>query len=407
MIKNFDKKIIQKFSWALLGRIFAAICQTTGTILLARWEEVDNFGVVVSVLALSIVLISFFDFGLNTFMIKERAKNKNSTLVNYCVNINTKITFVVGIIFFLIIFLISIYFNNFFLYILPFTIWVVFEKRNDLLLGIYIADGNNKKATQLLSTRRFVGLLFFILLFQILDLNPTLAYGISILTSSIILYIYTIKDLNLNLNLKFNYKLKEVLKETFPYWLNSLFAQLRNIDVAIVSLISTPIHAAYFGFINRAVTPLNMVATSMASVILPSVSKKEIKEQQYYFYLVFITILASIPFIFLFFTVDMLIPLALGDKYIETIPLFKIICVGLVFFSASSIIASILQAVNLQKEVAKVNIISTLLYLVILIPLTIYGNSLYATYSLLFFFFFRFIFMLYYLIKFKRNKNER
>lgn len=406
MIKKLDKKVVKNFSWALLGRIFAAVCQTLGIILLARWETVNNFGLVVSILAITTVLIAFIDFGLNTFMIKERAKDSSSTLVNYCIKINSTITFIAGSIFFLIILLLGFYTNSFFFYILPLTFWLVFEKRNEQLLAIYIADGNNKKATQLLTIRRFLGLLLFIILFNLFNINPSFAYSISILVSSVLLYKFTIKDLSINLSLKFDYKLKILFKETFPYWINSLFAQLRNIDVTIVSLISTPIHAAYFGFINRAVAPLNMVATSMASVVLPSVSKKEINNEQFYFYLIFTTFLSSIPFIILFFTVDLLIPFALGVKYIETIPLFKIICVGLIFFSASSITASILQGIDLQKKVANVNIISTSTYLIILIPLTLYGGSLYATYSLIFFFLFRFILMSYYLIKSKRKTRE-
>lgn len=406
LVKKIDKKIVKKFSWALLGRIFAALCQTAGIILLARWESVSNFGLIISLLAFSAVLIAFIDFGLQTYMIKERAKNINSLLVNYCIKINSNITLIIGLLFFSIILLLGFYYNDFFFNLLPLTLWLIFEKRNEQLISIYIADGNNKKATQLLSMRRFLGLILFIISFKLFDLNPSLLYGISILLSSIILYKFTLKDLNLDLNFNFDYKLTVLFKETFPYWINSLFAQLRNIDVTLVSLISTPIHAAYFGFINRAVTPLNMVATSMASVILPSVSKKEIKIEQFYFYLLFTTILASAPFIFLFFTVDILIPFAIGEKYIETIPLFKIICIGLIFFSASSITASILQGIDLQKKVAKVNIISTSLYLLILLPLTFYGDSLYATYSLVFFFLFRFIFMGYYLVKYKRNTSE-
>jgi len=406
MLKNIDKKVVKNFSWALIGRIFAALCQTIGIVLLARWESINNFGFVISILAFSTVLIAFIDFGLNTFMIKERARNINSNLVNYCVKINSNITLFVGFVFFIIILFLSYFYNSFFFYMLPLTFWIIFEKRNEQLLGIYIADGNNKKATQLLTLRRFLGIFLFVISFKLFNINPTLAYSLSILLSSVLLFRFTIKDLNLNLNLNFDYKLIEVLKKTFPYWINSLFAQLRNIDVTIVSIISTPIHAAYFGFINRAVTPLNMVATSMASVILPSVSKKEIKIEQFYFYLIFTTILASLPFLFLFFSVDILIPFALGNKYIETIPLFKIICIGLIFFSASSIIASILQGTDLQKEVAKVNIISTSIYLIILIPFTYYGNSLYATYSLVFFFLFRFIFMGYYLIKQKKETSE-
>lgn len=178
---------------------------------------------------------------------------------------------------------------------------MVFEKRNDQLLAIYIADGNNKKATQLLSIRRLIGLSMFIFLFFIYNSHATLLYTLSILFSSILLYKYTLKNLNLNMNLNFEYKIFSLFKETFPYWINSLFAQLRNIDVMIVGLISTPVHAAYFGFINRAITPLNMVSTAMASVILPSVSKKEIKKEQFYLYLIFTTFLASVPFIILFF----------------------------------------------------------------------------------------------------------
>lgn len=400
-------KIIKNISWALTGRILAALLQTTSIILLARWETLENFGIVISVLTFSILLHAFIDFGLSTYLIKERAKNKDSDKVYACIKINSLIANNFALAAGVILILLGVFQNPLYFSLLPLALWLAYEKRADQLIGIFIADGNNKTSTQLLMLRRFLALTIFIVIFFLSNTDPTLAYTLGISIAATLSYFHTYSLVHADLPKNSPDTFRTIFKHTFPYWINSLFAQLRNIDVIVVTAISGTIHGAYFGFVNRAISPLNMLATSMASVILPSVSKKEIQTEALLKYLIITTLLASFPFLILYFLVDFIIPFLLGNQYLPTVELVKIICIGLIFFSASSILGSMLQGVDLQNKVAFVNIFSTSFYLIFLIPLAYMGNSLYAAYTLVGFFIIRFIamfsFLIQYLYHHKRN----
>ena len=396
--------VFKKFSWTLFGRIVAAGFQMLGIILLARWEDISSFGIVASALAFGTVIHAFIDFGLSTFLIKERALDSSSNKIDASIILTKKISTIFILCGTLLLLVLGILFETFYLSLIPLVFWIAYERRSEQLLGLLIADGNNKKATQLLTLRRFLSLLGFLALYFFTPLEPTLSYTLGLFAGSYISYRYTLSVVHPSINTSaIPLSLRQMFTHTAPFWINSLFAQLRNIDVALVSALSGPVHGAYFGFINRSVGPLNMVATSMASVILPSVAKSEISTHQYIRYLLIATAISSVPYLTIFFAADYLIPIFLSEKYLPTILLAKIISIGLVFFSASSIVGSILQGVHEQKKVATVNIATTSIYLLLLIPLTLHGDSVYAAYTLDFFFTLRFATMFYFLY---RHVNE-
>jgi len=403
------KNILKKFSWALLGRLIAAAIQALAIVLLARWESLENFGLVIPILTLAVLIHAIIDFGLSPYIIKERAKTKNDSIIYECAPLNIYIVNIFSVI--AIIFLLNLGFfvDNIYYYLLPLSVWINFERRADFLLGIFIADGKNKEATQLLVARRFVFFILFILLHLIFNLEVTLSYSIGIAIAAILSYIQIQKKLHLEKIVASKKNLHNIFIKTLPFWINSLFSQLRNIDVVILTILLGSIQGAYFGFVNRLISPLNMISTSMSVVVLPSVSKKEIKEKEFIKYIFLITLFSSIPYFLLYIYADSIIMTFVGEKYIPTIPLIQVLCIGLVFFSASSILSSILQGINLQKKVAYANMLSTIMYFILLVVFLLYtSNILYGVYTLVCFFVLRFLFMLVILLKhFAKENNEK
>lgn len=393
LLKKFNPKIIKNFGWALLGRLLAALLQTVGIVLLARWETVSNFGIVISVLALAIVAHSLIDFGLTTYLIKERAAKIREHLYS-CFIYNKRIASFSALLIVGIFSALGVLVDAYYFYLVPIGIWIAFERQSDLLIGFFIADGNNKLATTLLTHRRLVALLLFLFLYYI-GLQATLAYSLGISIAALFSYIQVRRLLTEEISLldKALVNFNEVFKKSFPFWINSFFAQLRNVDVVIVTLIIGPAMGALFGAVNRLVSPLSMVSSSMAMVILPSVSKSEIASHEYYKYTFLATALSSIPYVMLFFLAEYIVNLTLGEKYRGVIPLLEIISIGLILFSASSVLGSIMQGAGLQERVAQVNIIVTLMYIAILVPFAYYGGVLYATYALCIFFLLRLMMM--------------
>ncbi|GKT11811.1 MAG: hypothetical protein ISEC1_P0784 [Thiomicrorhabdus sp.] len=403
MLKTFNKKVINNFGWALLGRVFAAILQATGIILLARWEEVENFGIVASMLALGVLVHALIDFGLTTYSVKERSAGNMAHLYS-CMSHNRKFATLFGLLSSFITFLLGYYISSFFYLLLPVGVWIAYERQSDFLISFFIADSKNKIATKLLTHRRLLSLVLFIALY-FLSVQVTLAYMLAIALAALASYLqvkYLLSNEIAALNQKF-FTFKELFSHTFPFWINSFFAQLRNVDVVIVTVILGPVFGALFGVANRVVSPLSMVSSSMATVVLPSVSKGDIRKHEFYKYTVFATALSSIPYICLFFLSSLAVPLLLGEKYNDVVPILEVLSLGLIFFSASSVLGSVMQGVGLQKRVAQVNVMATSIYILFLIPVAYWGGIMYAVYSLCIFFILRLLMMAFYLNRGLKN----
>ncbi|WP_299256764.1 MATE family efflux transporter [uncultured Kushneria sp.] len=350
--------LAKRFSWALLGRVFGAVVQALMLLLYARWSTVEEFGTTISLMTISVVAYVITDVGFSPFTIVAYAKNENKKVESiFCYEKWVLILTVVvlEIVFFTV--------GHLMMMLIP--IWAAFEKRADLWLCLAQAEGDNKKISYEIIKRRMLSLVVYISLVG-MSINNIYAFTGALLAGGV----YSLWSVSKNneVFLKSNdVSAICVLKESVFYYINSIAAQMRNLDVPLVNLFGGNVQGGMFAIVNRIISPMTMVATSVSMVIMPAITKKEIKGEKVVSLLFLTIVLSSIPIVVLYFFAPY-ITLVVGSKYQHAVKLIELTCLGLFFYSAANMFISVLQGMSKAKVTARVNIASSCLY-IILIPM--------------------------------------
>lgn len=366
------KHLLQKFSWALSGRLLGALLQAASIIFLARNSQTDEFGLVATILAVATLLHAIMDLGISSHIIKTRSENKDSEEILSCLIYANSISLCAGLIFLAAFITIGIKVNEVYLQLTPLAIWISLEKMADILLCVHQADGENKKISISIATRRLICLASLMAL-TTAKVQILVAYSTSMAIAAAISYLSSAITINKNLINQKKTSLSEILKKSRPYWIHSMSMQARNIDTAIVTACSGTTQGAYFSAANRIISPLSMIPNSMAMVLMPSISKRESSKEQYLKSAYIISAVSSLPLLLIFVTAPYITPLLLGDAYEDAAPVLQVVCLGLAISSLSTIFSAILQGAGRAKVVSTISLITTSLYLTLLIFISYFG----------------------------------
>lgn len=328
-------------------------------LLLARWSSVEQFALIASFLAASIFLHTVFDLGLSTYIIKTRSEDPKNPEIAESLFYNSIALTITGC----AIFITLISTNFFDIYSsLWLSIWFALEKVSDTWLCVHQGDGSNKLISLSVLRRRSVSLSIFFALYHF-GLNPILSFSIGLGAGSLYSFASLINLTRQNISLNNHFHPFRLIKKTYPYWINSIAAQIRNLDVMLLTVLAGATQGAQLAIANRLISPLSMVASSMAMVLLPAVAKKEITSKHYHRIGLLTTAGASAPILALILIADSLVPLALGPQYISSIPVIQIVATGLIALSADAIYSSILQGRGMAKTVATISGSASIFYI--------------------------------------------
>lgn len=362
-------KLARQFSWILAGRVLAAIIQASTLIILARVLEPQEFGLIAAVLGITIVLQALADLGVGKMLIRERARDKESSLLGGGIRLNSHSTGVLAVLLGLGFLIFGVFFDPRFLFMIPLAISVAGEKNADTWLGIAIADGDVRLNTTNLVVRRAIALISFLVLLQ-LAVAPILSYSLAVAVAAIFSVVFSRKIISHRV-IGDHANFRETFRATFPYWVNTLVSQLRNLDAALIGLIAGTGVAGYYSAAARLTGPLRMLPDSLAVVLLPYATRARNRPltNLYKILLVFLSPLAII-YCGLALVVPGAVPVVLGEDYVPAIPAIQIVLVGLVFSGMKSLLNSVMQGRGMQKQVASLAVVTTIYILVVLIILT-------------------------------------
>lgn len=363
-------RLINQFSWILLGRLLAAGIQAGTLVLLARALSLTDFGLLTGVLGVTVVLQAMADLGIAKLLIRERARDTDSAILAGGLRLNSWLTFILFVLLLIGFFLIGLLYDDRFLLMIPLAISAAGEKNADTWLGVAIADGDVRLNSTNLVTRRLITLGVFMLSLS-LNIAPILSYTTGAAVGAVISVVFSRKVVSGRVKNDYS-NIRETFNAAFPFWVNSLVSQLRNLDSALVGLISGTVTAGYYSAAARLTSPMRMLPDSLAQVLLPYATRSRKKSVFNLFRLVLVFSLAM-AFIYsgLALIMPWAVPLLLGTDYIPAITAIQIVLIGLVFSSLNSLLRSIMQGRGMQKEVAILAVIVTtyiLSFIVILTP---------------------------------------
>lgn len=353
------KKLASQFAWISIGRLLGALIQAVTILLVARDLGPHSFGVFSAVFGVAIVFQAGFDLGIATMVVRERAVTPTSPIIYSALTLTDRLALAITLITGLPLLFLAIIIDPFFYYLLPLAIWAACERHADTWLAIPLADGDARINTQNLVTRR-VGTVLLYLGAVFAGVNAALAFSASMaITATVSLIVIRRIVIHRIDTSRSRVTYREVINRSWPYWLNSVGTQARNLDTLVVSAVAGPSQAGFYAATSRATGPLRILSTSLAAVLLPASADRNRKIGSLLGIVGFTALFCCLLYGSLILAVPAAVEMFLGAVYEGAVLPLQIVLGGLVFAAIASLFTSMLQGLGYQLFVAKTAIANT------------------------------------------------
>jgi O-antigen/teichoic acid export membrane protein len=357
-------KLASQFAWLSAGRLLGALLQAATMLLVARDAGPHDFGLFSAVFGAAVVFQTAFDAGISTMVVKERAADPTSSYIGSSLLLTDRLALGIFIASALPLVALGFFVDHLYFMMLPLSVWAASERHSDTWLSVTMADGDARINTQTLLIKRTLVLLIY-LGAVLIGVDAILAFSAAMAGTAFVALVTVRKLVSGRIDFSApRLASKEIIRLSWPFWLNSLGTQARNLDAVVVSAVAGPIQAGFYAATSRATGPLRILSTSLAAVLLPASTSAKRREIRRLLKLVVVVGLASAAvFCSLIWLVPIAVDLLLGSEYAGAVLPLQVTLVGLPFAAMSSLLGSILQGMNLQFLVAKTAVATTLLCL--------------------------------------------
>ncbi len=377
--------ILLRFGWALLGRIVAAVLQLVSLGILARLVEVEVFGITMALLGFATLIQSLTDLGLSRYIIILRAGDKCSPVISTALYVSDITGYLFFIFMLIAVFFAAWAFDDRYYAFIPLCVWVIAEKKIEVRNSILQADGENKIISIMLIARRLTMLIIFLLLAAFID-HGVWAFTIASAVTSLLFLIEAQWRVAPLLPLRSGMHWFNCLSAARNYWVDSVAGQIKCIDVSLVASVSSSVQAAYFGAVSRFGSPFMMVANSISMIIMPMVTRGDLKVSGALKLSFFVVLANAVPLLVIAYFSSALVVLALGAEYKGAAIPLQIFCVAIIFNSAGALFSALLVATGESKAVARTSIVASVLYIIALAVLSCEYGAIGASIALVCYF---------------------
>lgn len=358
------RKLASQFAWVSGGRFVGAILQALLLILLARDAGPADFGMFSAVFSSATIIQTLAGFGVSTLIIRERAKSKDSELLVGGLALTIPIGSILFITLLLILVTLGVLIDVRFLYLAPLAVWAACERHADTWLGLAIADGDAYVNTVNVISRRVIALCAYTLLVGVL--HPLLAFALCQCVASVVSAVTVHRFVGRRITLTCeSASAKKVFSASLPFWVNSLGTQARNLDVAVVTGVAGLTQAGLYAAASRVTSPLRIVSTSLATVLLPMASSGR-KRDIVRLLGLSAGVVGVMAVIYLLGALNMpwIVEVLLTESYAQAVAPLQIVLLGLCFAAGASLLSALLQGVGSQAYVARTAVTTTIFCLV-------------------------------------------
>lgn len=358
--RNAEASLQKQYSWLLLSRLIAAALQAVLLATFARQIDVGEFGLVLGVVGAVTAFGGLADLGVGPLMLRERSRDRDSALVSSALKFNDiSSSFIAIIVCVAIGISAGVSGNPLLLQLLPIAVWVAAEKNSTFWLHLAVADGKTYVNVLTLTVRRALGLTAF--LFLLVWTPPVLSYAVGLALGSLMGNVVTRRLLGNSVEHQGADPLSpRILKASFPFFLNTASTQLRNLDVSLVSMVAGTAVAGVYAVPSRLTSPLQLVPTSLGSLILKASVREEraLTRRAAQLAVAVIALMGALLSLFAIYAEEV-VTVLVGPQYAAAADPLRVVCVSLVFATAASFAASHLQGAGLERYVGHVAVAIT------------------------------------------------
>jgi O-antigen/teichoic acid export membrane protein len=192
------------------------------------------------------------------------------------------------------------------------------------------------------------------------SIDPVFAFGLSSAAAACASWVFAHVYVSRRLAAADQVSMRQLIRLSWPYWINSVATQARNLDATIIGLVAGTAQAGFYAAAARLTSPLRILPTSLASVLLPASSTRNSGNMRGIIKLVGLVVAGlALFYLLLGLAVPVLVPVVLGESYAGAVLALQITAVGLVFAAAASLLGSLLQGVGLKHYVAGTAVVTT------------------------------------------------
>ena len=245
------------------SRTLATALQVLSLVLLARATSPSTFGPVSAVVGVGAFLSALVDMGMSTFLLQVRARDPRSPVIRSALRLNNAtsvllLALVVGV-------ALSLH-----LALGPgvmLAAWVCLEKNADTRLSLAIADERVAPVAVVFVARRALALGLYLPLTHVT--GQVTAFALAQVCGALYAGVHSRLLVRDSVSAE-RVPLREVVAGSRHYWLAVLSAQVRELDTALVGAAAGVAVGGLYGFGSRLSRPANLVAASLAMVMLPA-----------------------------------------------------------------------------------------------------------------------------------------
>jgi O-antigen/teichoic acid export membrane protein len=326
-------------------------------VILARLLEPHEFAFVAGILGFLIFANSVLDLGVTTASTRAVARGELETLRNLG-HLNVLSALVGAALAALLLGLMSAWseFDQV-LGMIPFVLWVPLERLAEFKLAVRVGEQASRAVVANLVVRKTMPLLTMLTSAAICPQSPVLFLGVGYLLGSTA--VLATRGTTRYRSARRGTATRSTIRHARPFWLNSMAAQSRQLDVLIVASVGGATSSAAYAPVSRLISPLRMLPTSIAQAALSTLARKGEVVGPSPATLVAAAMIPSIAFFSLIAVwADKLISWSVGDAYLNSVSVLRAVLVGLVFASAASMQTSILQARGKESLVARLSVLT-------------------------------------------------
>ncbi|MDE0776515.1 MAG: lipopolysaccharide biosynthesis protein [Nocardioides sp.] len=321
---------------------------------MARNVSPTEFGYVAAVMSTLMVLGSLFDFGMGSLLLRERSAGAGLDFVCAVLRINGRTNAALAVVAVSGLSILALVGRSGVAWAaIPLCLWAVSEKNGQVWLLYAVAEGRTRLQFQTLMIRRAGGLGVFLCLLQVVE--APWAFSLGLVVASVAGNAYVRRRIGTP-RAESLPPFREVLRSGWGYYVNSVATQARNLDVLVVHLVSGATVAGIYAVPARLTSPLRMLPTAVAPVVMRHTARDAAGASKAVAKLSLVVMgFMTAVMLTLAALAELAVDVALGPAYGDAVVPLRVLCGGLIFAFATSLLVAQLQGMGHSARVAKMS----------------------------------------------------
>ncbi|MFD3442996.1 lipopolysaccharide biosynthesis protein [Microbacteriaceae bacterium 4G12] len=338
----------KQFALMLVARSMASIIQVVALLVLARVVEPAALGAVSAIVGIGAFLSALLDFGVGTFLLKLRALTPADPRIHAALRLNDLTSVVLGV----VVTVLALLFGIDPVPAVLLAVWILLDKNTDTQVSVATADGRMGPVTAIVLGRRVLGIVAFVALL-LAGMEPVLAFALGQTVGAVYGVVHGKLTTRAGLTRADRFDYAGVIRDSRHFWVAVLSAQVRELDVAIISVAASGASGGLYSVAMRLSKPATLFASSLASVILPSAARGGAAvARRNGRTIVWLALGSAVLGGLLWPLMPWLVILTAGDAYADATLPAQVLLVAMGFIALCSPLGSLLQSQHHERFVA-------------------------------------------------------